>query len=704
MKKWLVAVLALLLVLCCGAALASGEIKFDTNAYTVFEGETVQLEPQLAVEGDITYSTNAAKIATVDENGLVTALSKGSATITAAVKTEAGKTYKASVKVTVQRAVTSIEVNTAKLKVYAADDPALDGLLTLETANTEEVPAEGNEDAEPSEELPVMVFSVGTSVTFTATLLPKDATNRKFVVTSDDEEEAVVKINSYGTGLKPVAPGECVITFASVTNPEVNVSYHVLVTQPVKSLKLTTDTKTIEVGATTEITPNFTPDNVTITAVTWTSNNEKVATVDAHGVVTGVGRGTASITAKATDGSNQKGSITITVQQQPTGITLTPESPTIAVGSTRTMKAEVLPKNADNKAVTWTSSDESIATVNQRGVITPKLPGECTITCTSQAHPEISAETVVSVIQPAKSIRFNESQTSVIVGESVYVDHTIEPSYTTDQSVTYSSNNTKVATVDPNTGYIYGVKAGTATITVTTADGSKKRSTIKVTVIQPVEGVHMKSDSANVGVDERITLTAVLEPSDASNTYMTWEVDDPTIATVSGNRTRPVVTGKAWGDVVVTGTTEDGGYTTSCYVKVGNYNKALEIIDLYVDSNNDIRLSVDNVSDMNMVRFYVTFEVYDLYGNALSCTKTGSSVFDATYAETLYAGETTRHNRFSFYNYTGAEDVIGKVVAYITTYTTDEGFTHNIKDENLERVEYTSVYYNPGGEVEPSAE
>lgn len=171
------------------------------------------------------------------------------------------------------------------------------------------------------------------------------------------------------------------------------------------------------------------------------------------------------------------------------------------------------------------------------------------------------------------------------------------------------------------TAWVTGHKRGSCTITVKTADGSNRKASIKINVLQPVQGVHMEKDTYRVGIDEGLRITAVLEPSDASNTNMTWSVADSSIASIRGTNNRPVVTGKRWGTTTVTGVTEDGGFSTTATIKTGNYNKAVKITDLYV-SDNKIKIVVKNESNMNITKFFFDISCYDLSGNPLPCAPT----------------------------------------------------------------------------------
>ena len=130
------------------------------------------------------------------------------------------------------------------------------------------------------------------------------------------------------------------------------------------------------------------------------------------------------------------------------------------------------PATASEKTVTWTSSDESIATV-VNGRVTGKKAGTCTITCASTTNPEVTASATVIVSQLVKSIIFTnpKEELSFKVGEKLQLQWEIEPDDVTDTSVTFRSAHPKIATVDSD-GVVTAVSRGTASIYVTAQDAS----------------------------------------------------------------------------------------------------------------------------------------------------------------------------------------------------------------------------------------
>ena len=158
----------------------------------------------------------------------------------------------------------------------------------------------------------------------------------------------------------------------------------------------------LNVGVEATLTPTITPDNATDKSVEWKSDDTGVATVNENGKVTAVAEGTATITVTTTDG-DFKDTCTVTVTEPPTvsvtSVTLDKTSLTLDVGGSDTLTATVKPDDASNKAVTWSTSNEKVATV-QDGVVTAVGAGKATITATTVDGSGVSATCEVTVNGP----------------------------------------------------------------------------------------------------------------------------------------------------------------------------------------------------------------------------------------------------------------------------------------------------------------
>ncbi|MDL2278391.1 Ig-like domain-containing protein [Parabacteroides sp. OttesenSCG-928-G07] len=242
------------------------------------------------------------------------------------------------------------------------------------------------------------------------------------------------------------------------------------------------------VGGSETLTATVAPTNAKNKSVTWSSSDEATVTVDSSGKITGVKAGTATITVKTADGGKTATcKVTVsTVAVAVTGVTLNKKETTISVGGEETLIPTITPKEATNQNVTWSSSDASVATVDDAGKITGVKAGTATITVkTADGEKTATCVVTVSVAEVAVTgVTLDKTVLSLSIDASETLKATIAPENATNKKLTWKSSNTAIATVDAE-GKVTALKAGTATITVTTEEGGKT-ATCDVTVIAAV--------------------------------------------------------------------------------------------------------------------------------------------------------------------------------------------------------------------------
>ena len=172
-----------------------------------------------------------------------------------------------------------------------------------------------------------------------------------------------------------------------------------------------------------------------------------------------------------------------------TSVSLDKNSIQVNTGETTQLVAAVLPDNADNKALSWSSNDTSIATVNQNGVVKGISSGTAVITATAKDGSGKFAQCSVTVLSSSTviyvtSVKLNISSVQIDPGNTLQLTATLSPDNATNKTLTWSSSNTGVARVDQN-GLVTAISAGTATITATTTDGTNISASCNVTVSQP---------------------------------------------------------------------------------------------------------------------------------------------------------------------------------------------------------------------------
>lgn len=468
-------------------------LKINKEDFTMTKGTsetlTVTGTPADALEGQtITWKSSNKDVVTVDSEGKVEAVGVGNATITA---TAAGKSD--SVKITVNNPLKKITV-----------DPAT---LTLKK---------------------------GTSKTLSVKYDPADTTDNKAVTwESSDKSVATVDANGKVTALKD---GSATIT-AKVGKLTATCA---LTVQEKKLTGISLDKTALELskGQSSEAlkviyTPADTTDDKT---VTWSSADEKIATVK-NGVVTAKATGTTKITATV---GTHKAECTVTVNAKLTGIKVTPDKVTVEKGQKANLNVTYLPADTtDEKAVTWKSENESVATVDENGVVTAVAGGKTKVIATAKANNKITAVCEVKVPIHTESIALNKTEiTDLLKGKTEKLEVSFIPSNTEDsREVKWTSSAADIAAVDAN-GTVKALKEGTATITATTADGKHTASctvTVKEIHLTDVKLDEMKNPS-ELFKGEKHQIKIGLNPIDTTdNVIYTFASSDEKVVSVDKN-------------------------------------------------------------------------------------------------------------------------------------------------------------------------
>ena len=423
------------------------------------EGEnetlTATVSPADATNKNVTWSSNKEAVAKVDTNGKVTAVAAGTATIT--VTTEDGNKT-ATCKVTV------VEVL-----------PVTVDVATVSLNKT------------------VLELIEGENETLTATVSPADAINKN--VTWSSNKESVAKVDANGK-VTAVAAGTATITVTTedgnkTATCKITVVEAPPITVDVESVSLNKTNLELTEGENETLTATVSPTDATNKNVSWSSNKEAVAKVDANGKVTAVAAGTATITVTTEDG-NKIASCEVTVVEAQedivsvTGVALELETLELKVGESAALTAIVVPENAADKSVIWSSSEEAVASVSENGVVAGVAEGNAIITVTTvDGAFTASCKVVVTtgtVVIP--EIRLNQEELQLKEGEKAELTLSVSPEDAEISQVIWSSDNEVVATVkaseDGKTAEITAVKAGTAKIDVVAENGALASCIVEV--------------------------------------------------------------------------------------------------------------------------------------------------------------------------------------------------------------------------------
>jgi len=411
----------------------------------------------------------------------------------------------------------------------------------------------------------------GATVQLTAT--PKDAAGNPLtgrVVTWASSDTIVAKVDANGLVTGKAAGGP--VTMTATSEGKSGTSAVTVTFVPVASVDVSPAAPSVQAGSTVQLTA--TPRDaggsaLTGRTVTWQTSDAGVASVDANGLVTGKAAG-GPVTITATS-EGKSGTSAVTVTPSPVAsVAVAPAAASVIVGATVQLTATPRDANGNplaGRAVTWQTSDATIASVDGNGLVTGKaVGGPVAITATSEGKSGTSAVTVTPV--PVASVAVTPAAASVVVGATVQLTATPQDASgnpLTGRAVTWQTSDATIAAVDAN-GLVTGNAAGGPVTITATSEGKSGTSAITVAAI-PIASVDVTPGTGSVQVGATLQLTAT--PRDVNGNALTgrvitWQPSDAAIATVDANG---LVTGKtAGGPVTITATSEGKSGTAAITV------------------------------------------------------------------------------------------------------------------------------------------
>lgn len=522
-----------------GVTLSDEYLNMDLNSYKYL---TETVSPSYADYKDVSWSSSDEAVATVSTSGRVKAVGYGSAIIT--VNTNDGA-YTDSCVIYVGNAgsnVTGISLSDTNLNI-----------------------------------------ELNSTKYLTATVLPTTAPN--YGVTWKTTDTNVVTVSSNGL-VTAVGFGSAYVTATSYDG-KYSASCYILVNtfpaERVTGITLATNYLSMQKYNSQYVAATVLPSNAKNKNVKWSSNNTYVATVTATGVITAIADGEAWIYAYTEDG-NYSASVHVVVgsgnnssQIKTTGVTLNTNSLSLNLYDTQYLTATVLPTNATNKNVSWSSSDYNVASVASDGLVRGVGTGGAWITVTT-SDGSYTASAYVNVGSNqirVTGVTLNTNYISLRQSDTQYLTATVAPTNATNKNVSWSSSNYNVASVTSN-GLVQAIGAGEAWITVTTNDGSYT-ATAYVSVTgngntqnqypTSVTGITLPVSSLNMHLNETYTMYPTVAPTNATNQRVTYLSSDTKIIKVTASG---VISAVGYGQATVFVTTEDGKFMQSCNITVGN--------------------------------------------------------------------------------------------------------------------------------------
>ena len=492
-------------------------VSAESDSIPMYYGETKQLTyslyPTNACLKSVTYSSSNPDVATISTAGLITAsqATKGKTTITIT-------------------AHDGYSAHTETCDVYVSKDCSGDIELSL---NKTKVDLLEDEDFE-----------------LIATITPDDeCTQGKEIVWTSSNESFVTVENGQ---IHAVAEGSAIITAATTGNGVTSASCEVVVSRDCNSgaleIALSSTKETLYMNGELNLTAEILTPNPCDKKINWSSSKESVVKVQ-NGTVVPMGYGTAVVRATAAQDENSYAECEITVQKRPvTDIIVTPTVSRMDVDMTQQVTAEILPLEAEDRDIVWSTDNEEIATITQKGVLTGVSEGSVQVIATSVYYKDIVGSCTIQILPvTAISIAMDPSEVVLSVGEKQRVAVTFNPPNTTDKTLTWSSLDEEVARMVGDTIVATGV--GSTSIVATTKNNVTGIVTVDVieTAI-PVESVTVSPKTLTMNVGEEQTVQAEIFPSNATNQSVDWSSSNETIATVE----KGVIKALSPGEVTIT--------------------------------------------------------------------------------------------------------------------------------------------------------
>ncbi len=493
----------------------------STGTYQLY----AYLSPNNASDSSVLWSSSKPTVVTVDSNGKLTIVGDGEATIIA--QSVLNPEYYAVCTVTVLQGVTGITLDSHELELYNGEVYRLPYVIE---------PKNASDDVITISVFDSSVISVTEGSDHTLLVTARNTGSTTFMVMTEDGKYwdlCTVTVKQVATGVT--------LNYTAVT---------------------------MNVGEYFDLGVTLTPANATEASLTWQSLDPKVVSVSSTGRLLGVTPGSTTVMVSTQSGKNSF--CTVTVLSGASGIQLDDDSIVIDVGEKYTLDVIFTPADASNTEVRWESLDPAVAAVNEAGTVTGIKGGYTVISCTS-VDGGYSAFCMVKVEELIQIITVEPTSYILGLGKTVKIEAAISNRDTvSDTELDWYSDDESVATVDKY-GVVTGMGYGETIITVEAATGDAS-ATVKIEVVKEVSGIRLSSSYETVVVGEKISVTGIVVPDDATYTEIKYtivnneRVEDTTYAIIDSNG---VVTGikkgTAW---VMASALDNSGQYALCYLNV----------------------------------------------------------------------------------------------------------------------------------------
>lgn len=406
-----------------------------------------------------------------------------------------------------------------------------------------------------------LTLNVGDEYRLTAVVAPSNATHPE--VTWSSSNAAVCTVDDNGM-LNAKSSGSATIIVQTKDGGYLDMT-NVTVLQPVGSIVLSETEMSVKKGTEFWINATVLPETSDNKKVKWASSDTSLATIDQTGHVTTLGVGTVTISCISEDNGTAAYCI-VDITDPVTGLKLNTYYQEIVMGNKFVLIPEVLPFDAVNKNCTFKSTDDTIATVDESGIIFGVKGGECDIIVTTEES-NFTAVCKIVVKEFVTSVEISGEKEYLNVKDTLELKATVLTESASNKGVIWTSSNPLVATVDSK-GKVKGISVGNVVITATAADGSGMTDSVVIKVVIPVEKIDLSHSKITIYVGDTFNVSATIKPENATVKKIEWYSDDESVAKVYPDGD---IVGISAGRTIVHARSTDGNNVISdCTVIVKN--------------------------------------------------------------------------------------------------------------------------------------
>lgn len=565
---------------------------------TVNVGDLLKLEANIRSDASnkaVVWQSSNTKAATIDTNGNVKGIAQGTSNIT--VTTADGKFVDTFQVIVVPVSVTGVALNLNTVNIEIGSSKALAATVAPANATNKSVKWESNNNSiatvdsngnvkavaigtaevkvttidggkQSACNITVLARSKGLSLNKTITTIEKKS-SETLTLSGNISDETIIwktsndKIATVDNGKIMVLDSSIGgnVTITASGSKSGTISCIVTVPNRVSSITIVSPPAKMNIGEKKQLTVSFNQVSVSNKNVSWTSSDDTIISVD-NGKIIALKEGNAQITVTAEDGGKTASCSIIVSKVAVTSVAI-PANISIQVGEAKTITAAISPAAATDKSVIWSTSDSSILSIDEKGVINGVKEGNVTIKATSVDGGIVgTGNVIVKSKLVLTNVKLDKTSLNIHQGESKSINTTITPINVSNKEIIWSSLDESIATVD-SSGNIKGIAPGITGIIAKTYNGHI--AMCEVIVDSAVTGISLNNNTLEMEAGNSKALVAAITPDNATIKDVTFTSSVQSVATVDVNG---IVKAISAGNTVITATTVDGKYTSYCRIIV----------------------------------------------------------------------------------------------------------------------------------------